>query len=1022
MKSLSETFFGRVLGRLADAVTRRRWLFLWPQIALFGLCVLYTCFNLKFDPSRDNLVGSEKKYHQNFLKLKKEFPAQDDLVVVVESEDPGKNRQFVERLGAKLEAETNLFTDVLYKHDFNMLGRKALLFVPETNLVDLRTTLGNYLPFIERFTQATNLNSLFAMVNSQFLHAKREANAENDALVKAVPMLERIVKEAAASLQRPGTPPSPGLTALFGAGDDDVYITYAKGRIYLVTAQAKSEDKNDDAVEKLRELVVQTSREVPGLNVGVTGEPVLEHDELKQSQKDSTVASIVSLVVCALIFIYGYQETGRPLKATLCLLIGLGYTLAFTTLVVGHLNILTITFMPILIGLAIDFGVHLITRYEEELRLGRTEEAAMRKAIVFTGQGVFTGALTTSAAFLAMWLTDFKGIQEMGIICGGGMLICLVPMLTLLPVLLFHGRQNVIDHEQAAKPSVRARLEGIWLHRPVTVALITLALSALALTKFHRVFFDYDLLNMQSKGLPAVVFEKKLIDSTPKSVIFGCVVADTPEKAVELEERLKKLPVVSEVESMAPRLIGDQSKQLELIGEIKREIAPIHFSPADPAPVRLEQLSATLYSTYGYMGAAADAVAHDGPPSFSDGDITDLESFAAKLKQPAAADHVSRRVCAELSDNTRDLLNGYTNGPNPELEHALIADLNRILQAPSAVVRPPESSDPPGDPQQAVASENQALLLNSYPQELTTLPKQLLSLRSSINELRKQMLKGDTELAAEKLASFQQALFNDVHDTFQALQEQDNRERLRIEDLPPALRNRFIGVTGKYLLQVYPKEDIWQHDKQKEFVEALRTVDSNVTGTPVQLYEYTTLLKDSYQQAAWYALGAIIIMVLIHFRTISSVILSLLPVGVGSIWLGGLMGLFDIPFNPANIMTLPLVIGIGVTNGIHILNRFAEEKNPSILAKSTGKAVFISGLTTISGFGSLILAKHQGIQSLGEVMAMGVATCMIAGLTFLPAMLNLLSPWRNKTAQETTVKKQPSGDNARSTLGREEPR
>ena len=98
-------------------------------------------------------------------------------------------------------------------------------------------------------------------------------------------------------------------------------------------------------------------------------------------------------MLCALIFIYGYQETGRPVKATLCLLVGLAYTLAFTTLVVGHLNILTITFLPILIGLAIDYGVHLISRYEEELRHGRSEEAALTKAMVFTGQGIFTGAL-----------------------------------------------------------------------------------------------------------------------------------------------------------------------------------------------------------------------------------------------------------------------------------------------------------------------------------------------------------------------------------------------------------------------------------------------------------------------------------------------------------------------------------------------------------------------------------------------------------------------------------------------------
>jgi predicted RND superfamily exporter protein len=109
------------------------------------------------------------------------------------------------------------------------------------------------------------------------------------------------------------------------------------------------------------------------------------------------------------------------------------------------------------------------------------------------------------------------------------------------------------------------------------------------------------------------------------------------------------------------------------------------------------------------------------------------------------------------------------------------------------------------------------------------------------------------------------------------------------------------------------------------------------------------------------------------------------------------------------------VIGIGVTNGIHILNRYAEEQTPNILARSTGKAVLVSGLTAIAGFGSLILAKHQGIQSLGYVMSAGLATCMIAGLTFLPALLNLLTHRREE-------EKRPSIDNARSTLGREEPR
>lgn len=904
---------GRTLGWVADVVHRHRWLFLFPQLLLAGLSVNYTWKHLEFDQNRDDLVGADKPYHRDYLQFKKEFPAQDDLVVVVESESMEKNRQFVERLGARLETETNYFTDVFFRGDPKMMGPKALLFFPQDDLKSLKETLADYLPFIRQFTLATNLDSLFGLINAQFLHAKRETNAENNSLVKAVPVLERIVRQATASLLRPGIPPSPGIYALFDAGEEaeqQVYITFQRGRIYIITCQAKNQDVEDAAVERLRYLVAMTEKEVQGINVGVTGEPVLDHDEMVQSQKDATKASIISLVACALIFIYGYQETGRPLKATFCLLVGLAYTLAFATLTIGHLNILTITFTPILIGLAIDFGVHLITRYEEELRLGQAEAPAMRKAMVFTGQGIFTGALTTSAAFLAMWLTNFKGIQEMGVICGGGMLICLFPMMTLLPVLLYRGRQNAMDKRGPAKVELRSRIENIWLSRPRWVTFITIVLCLVSFTQFYKVVFDYDLLHMQSAGLPAVVFEQKLLNASKKSVLFGAVVADTPEQGVELEEKLKKLSTVSEVISMATYLAESPAPKLQLIREIKEEISSIDFKPPDTRPVQLESLSRTLYSTYGYLGMAADETRKDDP----------------------------------------------------------------------------------------------------------TLAGQLMGLRDAINDLRKQMLAIDPATAARKLGAFQEALFSDVGETFSALKDQDDRSGMRIQDLPSGLKNRFIGIHGKYLLQVYPKADVWQRDKQEEFVKELQTIAPHVTGTPVQLYYYTKLLKDSYEQAAWYALIAIAIMTFIHFRTLSSVILALLPVAVGCIWMGGLMGLFRIPFNPANIMTLPLVIGIGVTNGIHILNRFAEEKHAGILSKSTGKAVFVSGLTALAGFGSLMIAQHQGIRSLGQVMSIGIATCMIAALTFLPAVLNLFIVGRGG------AKIQPSVDNARSTLGREEPR
>ncbi len=929
-KSLGE----RLLLRLSELVFRHRAWFGWPHLILAALSIWYTVENLEFHTSRNALVGGEKEYHKVFLEFRKEFPVEDDIVAVVESEQMEKNRQFVERLGAKLEAErttvtaadgrtpieTNLFAHVFYKGDLKMMGPKALQFVPEKDLRSMQQSLTDFRPFLQQFTKATNLVSLVNLVNWQISHAKEEASEENKSLVRALPALERIISQATDGLLRPGTPPTPGINALFDGSEkaeQELYITFGKGRIYLATAQAVSEERRGLAVRRMRELVQETQVEVPGLNVGITGEPVLEHDEMEQSQKDSTLASIISLVIVLLIFVYGYHETGRPLKATLCLLVGLAYTMAFTTFTVGHLNILTITFVPILIGLAIDFGVHLITRYEEELRHGRTQHAALEKAMVNTGMGIFTGGFTTAGAFFAMAFTDFKGIQEMGIICGGGLLVCLIPMMTLLPVLILRGRQNVLDHQlgpklekkEAEEMDIRARIENIWLRRPVTAAAVITALTLLALVPSRRVTFDYNLLNMQSAGLPAVLFQDKLIESSPRSVLFGAIMATNATQATNLIATLTNLPTVSTVDSMAPYLTEDVGRKLDVIRGIKQVAAEIQFQATDTNLVNIPELDQALFSLHGYLG----------------------------------------------------------------------------------------------------------LILGKLGADEAQLREQVASLRQAISALRQRLLLDDRAPAAEKLAHFQQALLNDVHQTFTSIQQQDASGKMTVDDLPPTLRNRFVGITGKHLLQIYPKENIWERENQARFVADLRKVDRHATGTPVQLLEYTTLLKQSFEEAALYSLLAIAILVFVHFRSVSCVFLSLVPVGVGFLWMTGFMGLSGIHFNPANVMTLPLVVGIGVTNGIHILNRFAEEMHPSILAKSTGKAVFVSGLTTIAGFGSLIAAKHQGIESLGYVMATGTATCMFIGLTFLPAILNLLDRhgWSIKKTQR---------DNAQSTLGREEPR
>ncbi|MBX3747870.1 MAG: MMPL family transporter [Verrucomicrobiae bacterium] len=902
MDAPGSTFSVRTLQRVAHLVLHHPSWFLWPQVALAALCVFYTVHNLEFSTSRSDLVSEELRYHRIYLEFKREFAVEDDIVALVESETPEKNRQFIERLGARVEAEPGLFTDVFFRGDLPMLGPKALLFLDEPQLIELRQTLGDYRPFLQRLSGATNLHSLFQVINRQFRSAQRTPDGDNESLLGALPALERIVTQARESLSRPGTPPSPGVTALFGGGPEAErrsYLTFDDGRIYLLSLRPAHEDLTGAAIRRLRELVHETRLEVPGVNADITGGSVLEQDEMRQAQADTIRATLVALVLIGLVFIYGYHETGRPLKAMLCLLVGLCYSMGYTTLTVGRLNILTITFAPMLVGMAIDFGVHLITRYEEELRHGVLRQLALRKAMINTGQGIFSGALTTAGAFFAMALTDFAGVREMGIITGGGLLVCLIPMMTMLPVLLLKGRQNVIDRGRGdAEPSLRERLELGWIRRPRLVTFIGLGVSLLCLTQLPRVRFDYDLRNLQSRGLPAVVFEKKLMNSTPRSVLFAAVVASNAPHAVHIESALTNLLTVAEIDSIAPLIARDQDAKLALIAALREDLAPLRFPIPSGLPPNLTELGQTLTFLQAYLGQAAQALEEE-----------------------------------------------------PDQTHLL---------------------------------------------------HQLRSLRAELGHLRTAISHGDRQRTAAKLAAFETAFFDDLRSTFETLRNQDASAPLRIEDLPAPIRHRFVGQSGKFMLQVYPTLDIWVRSNQAAFIGELRESFPEVTGTPVQLFEYTNLLKQSYQEAALFALAAMAVLVFLQFRSLSAVLLAHVPVLCSAIWLTGLMGLFGVPFNPANIMTLPLVVGIGVTYGVHILTRFAEEQNPAILARSTGKAVLVSGLTTVAGFASLMLARHQGIVSLGFVMSFGVVAAMLAGLISLPALLVLLRPGPHPAAKKET--------------------
>jgi hypothetical protein len=245
--------------------------------------------------------------------------------------------------------------------------------------------------------------------------------------------------------------------------------------------------------------------------------------------------------------------------------------------------------------------------------------------------------------------------------------------------------------------------------------------------------------------------------------------------------------------------------------------------------------------------------------------------------------------------------------------------------------------------------------------------------------------------AKERLGRFQEALFRDFQSKWALLRNNLNPSGpITLEDIPAQLKSRFVSKDGsKFLLQIFPKKNVWEKEAQEEFIEQLRQVDPDVTGNPVIGYESIKAMKEGYIEGGFYAFLAIILVSLLTLRRVGDAVLAILPLALGIIWTAGLMWIFHLQFNLANLVAVPLIIGIGVENGIHIVHRYREEEigGPALVEGSTGQAVALFSLTTMIGFGSLMVARYYGIFSMGLLLTIAVGSVLVASLTVLPLLL-----------------------------------
>jgi hopanoid biosynthesis associated RND transporter like protein HpnN len=284
--------------------------------------------------------------------------------------------------------------------------------------------------------------------------------------------------------------------------------------------------------------------------------------------------------------------------------------------------------------------------------------------------------------------------------------------------------------------------------------------------------------------------------------------------------------------------------------------------------------------------------------------------------------------------------------------------------------------------------------------------RRLVTLRDDIAQLVAKLRRTDRAVSEPALTLLQRQVYRDFVTSFQRLQGNLAPRAVGLTDVPPEIKRKFISDRGQFLLQIHPAVNIWDRDGAERFVGQLRTVDPDITGTPVITYEAIRLMERAYKQGTVYAIVLVTMLTALTLRRVRETVLALLPLALGMTWTAGLMYLFDVKLNLGNVFGIPLMLGAAAEFGVNIVMRFMEDREHGggpLIARSTMMAVFINGLTTVVGYGSLMLAAHRGIYGLGLLLTLGTSASLVAALVVLPVLLRLFgSPPKTRPAPTPT--------------------
>jgi uncharacterized protein len=830
-------------------------------VALAALSVWYSAENFAINTDISKLISPDLDWRKREIAFEKAFPGtQDSIVAVVEAPTAELTKLAVTELEKRLSGREAEFKSVRNIAGSPFFQQNGLLFLPTEEVKQLTGQLAQAEPLIGSLATDPSLRGLTEALTTVLAGLKR-GELKIDELAKPLnafsDTIERVLKEGTATfswraLMNGGPLPASETRAFLQIRPVLDFQALEPGRAAENTIRA--EVANLKLTEKYQ------------ARVRLTGPVAIANDEFGSTQEGIVMNSVITCLIVLVILWLALHSPKIIAAVAIALTLGLIITTAVGLLLVGSFNPISVAFAVLFVGLGVDFGIQFSIRYRTERYEINDLHEALKKAAENSAIPLSLAAVACSLGFLSFLPTAYQGVSELGKIAGAGMLIAFIGSITVLPALLalFNPPGEKAELGYAMMAPVDAFMER---HR-IAIVVLTLGTAVVGLPLLYFLQFDFNPMNLRSAKVESVATYLDIRSDPQTDTSAIDVIAPSRQAALQVEERLKKVP------------------------EVERVMSIDFFVPKDQ-PVKL---------------AAIKKAASVLEPTFKE----------AKLERPTDAENV------EALNDTVKLLRQSATGQSG-------AGANALKRLAGGLEKLAQSSEAQREEAQSVFTTPLAVVLE--------------------------------EVSNALLA-----------------------KTVTYETLPKDIVADWVTSDGRVRVQASPKGDPNDNDTLRTFASAVLAVEPTAIGGPISILEAGNTISMAFIHAGLWALGSISILLWIVLRRITDVLLTLVPLILAGALTLELCVLLGIPMNFANIVALPLLLGVGVAFKIYYVVAWRAGSS-NLLQSSLTRAIFYSALTTATAFGSLWFSSHPGTASMGKLLALSLLTTLCAAVLFQPALM-----------------------------------